>query len=299
MKNIKIISAPSILGLAPCGLENMSESLLSHELAVKLKINTPVIHVPVLNHLYNYQRESETNCINSRAIVEFSRSLSKYITDSIHEKYFSLVLGGDCSILLGIMPALKKYGSYGLIFLDAHADFYEPEKSITGQVADMDLAIVSGRGPEILTNIDNLKPYVADQNIVHIGQRDWEETQKYGSQDLKDTSIKSFGLADIKARGIKNVTADTVDYISKLHLDGFWIHFDTDVISDEINPAVDYRLPGGMELNEITHLVTELSTTTKLMGMSVTIFNPKLDKNGHIAKIIADELENMLESSKF
>ncbi|CAN5501775.1 hypothetical protein BH23BAC1_BH23BAC1_25200 [soil metagenome] len=64
-------------------------------------------------------------------------------------------MGGDCSIHIGIMSALKEKGNYGLIFLDTHADFYAPEQSITGEVADMDLAIVTGRGPEILNNINN------------------------------------------------------------------------------------------------------------------------------------------------
>jgi arginase len=36
----------------------------------------------------------------------------------------------------------------------------------------MDLAIVSGRGPDILTNIDGLKPYVRDEDIVLFGYRD-------------------------------------------------------------------------------------------------------------------------------
>jgi len=34
----------------------------------------------------------------------------------------------------------------------------------------MDLAISTGRGPDILTNIDGLKPYVQDEHVIHIGQ---------------------------------------------------------------------------------------------------------------------------------
>jgi len=53
-------------------------------------------------------------------------------------------------------------------FLSGHADFYQPEESPTGEVADMDLAIVSGYGPDILTNIEDLKPLVMEQDIVSI-----------------------------------------------------------------------------------------------------------------------------------
>ena len=124
------------------------------------------------------------------------------------------MLGGDCSILIGIMSALKAIGDYGLIFMDAHADFYQPEKSITGEVADMDLAIVTGRGPEVLTNINNLQPYVEDKNVIHIGQRDWEETKKYGSQDIRDTSIKCHSLGEIEKNGMDATTMEVLKWIS-------------------------------------------------------------------------------------
>jgi arginase family enzyme len=32
------------------------------------------------------------------------------------------------------MPALKAKGNYGLIFLDAHADFYQPENPLPGKL---------------------------------------------------------------------------------------------------------------------------------------------------------------------
>ena len=97
-----------------------------------------------------------------------------------------MVLGGDCSILIGTLLSLRRSGRYGLFFIDGHADFYQPQASTTGEVADMDLAIVSGRGPDILTNIDNLKPLVRDEDVVVFGYRDAEQSAGYGSQDVRD-----------------------------------------------------------------------------------------------------------------
>jgi hypothetical protein len=33
---------------------------------------------------------------------------------------------------------LRRCGRYGLFFIDGHADFYQPQASTTGEVADMD-----------------------------------------------------------------------------------------------------------------------------------------------------------------
>jgi arginase len=284
--NIEIISAPSILGFRPTGGETLAESLLASGLAEILRVKHPVIHVPTLNALYSDKRDRETNCLNPKSIRDFSFTLGKAVSTTIGQGRFPCVLGGDCSILIGIMPVLKASGCFGLIFLDAHADFYEPEKSITGEVADMDLAIITGRGPEILTNIHGLRPYVQDENVIHIGQRDWEETRKYGSQDILETQIKCFDAEAVQKKGAERIATEMMGVINNQKVEGYWIHFDTDVLSDEVNPAVDYRLPGGLLFEQVEYIIKSLLTTGKMAGLSVTIFNPKLDQDGYISRNI-------------
>lgn len=289
-KNIEIISAPSILGLRPAGVQDLAKSLLGAGLVSRLQVDGPVRYVYTLNTLYNDKRDAGTNCLNPQQIRTFSRALGNELTEVMNEGRFPFVLGGDCSILIGIMPALKLQGSYGLIFLDAHADFYEPERSTTGEVADMDLAIVTGRGPAILTNINNLQPYVKDEHVIHIGQRDIEETIKYGSQDIRKTNITCFSLAEIETQGIEKIAAAAVLHAQRLPVEAFWVHFDTDVLSDEINPAVDYRLPGGLSFHQFEYLLRSLLTSINIAGITVTIFNPRLDSDGSIARNIVDSV---------
>lgn len=295
-KHIQIISAPSILGLQSSGVELLAEKFLENNLSEKIRSSVPIVYVPTLNAQRSNQRDPVTNCLNPVMIHEFSLTLKKVISAT---NYFALVLGGDCSILLGIMPALKSKGTYGLIFIDAHADFYEPEKSTTGEAADMDLAIVTGRGPEILTNIDGLKPYVRDEHVIHIAQRDWEETKKFGSQDIRETNIKCFPLDEIEKNGVKKTTGEILDHIATLNIDGYWIHFDTDVLNDAINPAVDYRIPGGLQFEEAAYFVNNFLQKVNIMGMSVTIYNASLDKTGSIAAKITDSLGRMFQAKPY
>ncbi|RZK57720.1 MAG: arginase family protein, partial [Pedobacter sp.] len=228
----------------------------------------------------------------------FSIRLCEQLEAELRNENFKLVLGGDCTILLGIMPALKAKGEYGLLYLDAHADFYQPDKSTTGEVADMGLAMVTGRGPEVLTNINNLKPYVRDENVIHIGQRDAEEAKSYGSQDIKTTSIKCFDLNKIRIDGLESISDEIIALTANVPVEGFWLHFDTDVISDDENPAVDYRLPGGLTFEETSKLLTRLLLTDKIVGMSVTIFNPQLDHDGEIAEKITACLSNSIIAAR-
>jgi arginase len=290
VNNIEIISAPSILGLRPNGVQYLAQTLLDAGLSEALHVTYAVTHIDTLNSLYNYQRDAQTHCLNPQLIKDFSLTLGTAVTRSLHEGHFPLVLGGDCSILIGIMQALKTKGTYGLIFVDAHADFYEPEKSTTGEVADMDLAIVTGRGPSIITNINNQQPYVKDEHVIHIGQRDIEETIHFGSRDIRETAINCYSFADIEKQGMETIASKALRYAKELNVEGFWIHFDTDVLSDEINPAVEYRLPGGLTFRQAEQLINRLLKGIPVAGMTVTIFNPHFDPDGSIAKNIVQSI---------
>jgi arginase len=292
-RSIQILSAPSILGLQSYGVQLLPGTLLANGLAERIGALSTIKIVPTLNNQRSDQRDPVTKCLNPVIAHEFSITLGNDLIQTIKQNHFALTLGGDCSILLGIMQGLKGIGNYGLIFIDAHADFYEPEKSTTGELADMDLAIITGRGPEILTNINHRKPYVKDEHVIHIGQRDQEETKKFGSQEIRDTKIKCIPFSEIEKQGPFAPLREIISHIDKINVDGFWIHFDTDVLHDDINPAVDYRLPGGLSFQQTEIIIQQLLQTGKIMGMSVTIYNSSLDANGMIGKNITDSIVRM------
>ena len=291
------MQAPSILGLKPSGVEALADALVTPDFVRQLDIQLPIIDVPTLNEHYSIERDPKTGCLNTGPIRHFSGRLSEVITKSVLREEFPLVLGGDCSILLGIMPALKKCGSYGLIFLDAHADFYLPDQSPTGEVADMDLALITGRGPKELSDIENLSPYVTEENIIHVGQRDLAETRRWGATNLSETAITSYDLATIRKKGISNVFNQMELSMERSSTKGYWLHFDTDVLSDEINPAVDYRIPGGLTEAEARLILGRLLNTSMIKGISVTIYNPKLDPAGNAGNAISGIIINAFKDA--
>lgn len=286
--DIQFFSAPSILGLKSTGVERLPERFIECGLTQGIHSNYPLIDIPTYNNLRHELRDEDTRCLNTKLIRDFSTGMARTIQTSVGAKQFPFVLGGDCSILIGIMNGLKSAGNFGLLFIDAHADFYEPEKSTTGEVADMDLAIVTGRGPELLTNINGLLPYVKDECVIHVGQRDEQQTTEFGSQDIRSTGIRCHSLNSIRSSGIAKATNEIISAINAMQVDGFWIHFDTDVLSDTINPAVDYRLPDGLQFQETLFLLNKLLSTGKIAGISVTIYNANLDHDRSIAQGIVN-----------
>jgi arginase len=175
-------------------------------------------------------------------------------------------------------------GRYGLFFIDGHADFYQAEANPNGEVASMDLAIVSGRGPNILTNIDGLRPLVRDEDIVVFGYRDAEQQKEFGSQDVRETAIHAFDLQQVRELGITAAAEQGIKKLRQNSLEGIWVHLDVDVLNDDIMPAVDYRFPDGLQWDELSAVLKVLMASGQAVGINVGIFNPRLDAGGSIAR---------------
>jgi arginase len=279
-----IIEAPSILGLRPTGVENLPEALKAAGLMSELDAQFAGRVSPMS---YSSKRDKSTLLLNPDSIRAFSLQLAEVVGFVIHKKLFPIVLGGDCSILIGNLLALRRLGKYGLFFIDGHADFYQPEASPTGEVADMDLAIVSGRGPKVLTDIDGLKPLVKDQDIIVFGHRDAEQAASCGSQDIHDTNMHIFDLKYVRKMGtITSAASQALEIlVNDEELDGFWIHLDVDVLDDSIMPAVDYRLTGGgLGFSELSELLKTIFASDRAVGMDISILNPRLDLDGSITQ---------------
>ena len=277
-----IIDAPSILGLRPTGVEYLPEALKAADIMERLNADYAGRVSPLP---YNSERDKLTLLLNPDSIKAFSLQLADRVSSVISRGRYPIVLGGDCSILIGNLLALRCMGRFGLFFIDGHADFYQPEASLTGEVADMDLAIVSGRGPDVLTNIKGLKPLVQDHDIILFGYRDREQAASYGSQDVQTTNIHSFDLTYVKKVGITTAALKAVkNLLQQDELLGFWIHLDADVLDDSIMPAVDYRLNDGLSFSELSELLKIIVSSGRTIGMDITIFNPNFDSDGSIAR---------------
>ncbi len=282
-KSFAIVEAPSVLGLFPKGVETLPDALLAAGLAERLGARRagrvePPPYEPV--------RDPETLLLNPRGIVEYSVALADAVGAVVRRGEFPVVLGGDCSILLGNLLALRRRGRYGLLFLDGHADFYQPEAEPNGEAASMDLALATGRGPAVVTDIEGRCPLVRDEDVIVFGRRDAADAEAHGSQRIEDTAITVIDLSTVRQRGAKGSAHDALDQLLRPELDGFWVHVDCDALDDAVMPAVDYRLRGGLSWSELETLIKVALDSGLAVGLEVTIFNPTLDSDGAIARAL-------------
>ena len=285
-----IIEAPSILGLKPTGTQRLAEALLSNGLAERIGARRAGRLTPPE---FNRVRDPETLTLNAQGIASFTPLLASAVEAVLARGELPLILGGDCSILLGPALALRRRGRFGLLFVDGHADFYQPEVNPNGEAASMELAFATGRGPGLLSDIEGRRPLVRDEDTVVFGMRDAEEQAAYGSQPLPP-ALRTYDLASIDRLGIDVAAAAAVAHAARDELDGFFIHVDADCLDDELMPAVDYRIPGGLSREQLTTTLRLALASGRAVGMEVTIYNPELDPDGAAGRALTQLLVEAL-----
>jgi arginase len=291
MAGYAIIEAPSVLGLFPGGVERLPGALLGAGLADALGARRAGVVTPPP---YDPMRDSITGLLNPTGLRDYAHLLADATGEVLDGGEVPLVLGGDCSILLGNLLALSRRGRYGLLFIDGHADFYQPEAEPNGEAASMDLALATGRGPGVVADLEGRGPLVLDEDVVVFGRRDAEEAERAGSQRIEDTAIAVVDLPMVRDRGAQGAAHDAVERLRRSELAGFWIHLDCDVLDDAVMPAVDYRLPGGLSWNELETVIRVAIESGDALGLEVTIFNPALDTDGAIARALVARLVSAL-----
>jgi arginase len=281
MNGFAIVEAPSVLGLFPKGVETLPAALLGAGLAERLEArHAGRVEPPP----YDGRRDPETKLLNPHGLAQYAVALADRLEPLLDAGEFPVVLGGDCSILLGCTLANRRRGRAGLLFLDGHADFYQPEAEPNGEAASMDLALVTGRGPDLVTNLEGRHPLVRDEDVTLLAHRDTADAQSHGSQRVEESGIGVIDLHALRECGASATAKRALQRLTRSDLAGFWIHLDADVLDDAIMPAVDYRMPGGLQWDELTTILRMAIASGKALGIDVTIFNPKLDKDGSIAR---------------
>ncbi|MEO3416973.1 arginase family protein [Roseovarius sp. CAU 1744] len=265
------ILAPSALGLAPNGVQDGPSVLKQLGLFAGLPLRR---QCQVESPPYRDLRSETLHILNADALVGYSASLAHEVRASLDAGAFPVVIGGDCSVLLGCGLAVADEDA-GLFFLDGHQDFYLPEQSPTGEAADMDLAIVTGHASPEVQCLFGDRPLYAPEHTILFGNRDDHDVIEDNAMRLPATALLHLPLSSLGVDPLRQARSAIAARLGTERR--FWVHLDVDVIEDADMYAVDYRLPGGLPLSQLARVLDYLMSTGRVLGMDVTIYNPRLD----------------------
>lgn len=283
---VELIAAPWNLGLRPpapgCepGTWRAPGALLAAGLGARLR---PARVVELARPPYELEAQPATRIRNGVTLREHTLRLGDAVQAALAASRFPVVLGGDCSILLGSLLGARRTGRCGLVHLDGHSDFRHPGNhdagTALGAAAGMDLALATGRGELLLTHWPQVgRPLVADQDVIQIGDR----------EDRAVPPVTRFTARQIQRIGIAELGERVITFLERRGLDRVWLHLDLDVLDEHVLPAVDSPGRPGLDFAQLAELLSTLVRTGRAVGLDVAIHDPERDPDGTYAAPIVD-----------
>jgi arginase len=280
------VLAPSNLGLRPekdgaePGTWRAPEVLMAAGLKERIAAEE-VVQLP--RPPYDTRAQANTRIRNGLTLRCFSLDLAGAVRHVMERGAFPLVIGGDCSVLLGSLYGASLAGARGLIHLDGHSDFFHPGKYDTrsrlGSAAGMDLALATGRGEHLLTHwpaIDG--PLVRDEDAIQLGERNARsEGFRVSYGDIERTAITRYNIQDVLDAGIGSTAQSVIERLRARGLDRVWLHVDLDVLARSAMPAVDSPGSPGLTFAQLSSLIAWLYRSERVAGATITIYDPTRD----------------------
>jgi arginase len=174
--------------------------------------------------------------VNEAAALEMEDAVYALVQTALRAGRFPVIYGGDCAVLLGAVPAVRDvYGGAGLLFVDGHEDATTVEVSTTGEVANMEIALLLGmtgqNAPESMrTRLPALRP----ETIVMLGQRDAGYRREIGVSSVADR-IRLHTAENLR-RDPERIAAQAAAHVAS-QTPAWWLHIDLDVLDGSEFPV--------------------------------------------------------------
>ena len=294
---IALLSAPSNLGLRPPEPGTVPGAAKAPEAYREAGLHRRFLHrgaadagVVLPARYRDDLRVGEGRLRNQDGIIEHARRLSERLHGLLQARSAPLVLGGDCSLLIGAGLAVKRSGRFGLVHIDGHTDYRHPGNSAEcGSLAGEDLAAAIGRHWPAVADIDGLGPYFDQAHTVHLGCRENDEHL----EEVAAVLAEVVPARRIMEHGAGTAAALVRSTMAGAGLQGYWLHLDVDVLDQRYLDAVDSPEPGGLSPDRLTQLLSELAPGA--IGAQVTVYDPDLDPDGAGARLLVEVLDEGLQ----
>lgn len=197
---------------------------------------------------------------------------------------FTLLLGGDCSLIVGAADALHTlYGDQlHILVVDGHVDTIYPDPATCEGTAGMGLFFL------LQNNQWWPKPANLDPSRVKV--------LGYHLPPATTLGIDTTSYADLRRHGLVESAQQT---LAALPPDAkILLHFDVDVIHQGDMPSAYYPSPVGLFLSETQTLLSTLLSDPRIIALELTEYSPLRDPDGASAKALISLLTKAFTTRK-
>ena len=219
-----------------------------------------------------------TNGELQNRISVYHEPLADLVSKAVLNQERPVSIAGDCCTAIAVLAGLQRAGINPLlIWFDAHGDFNTWETTPSGFLGGMPLAMIVGKGEQKLPEAVGLKSLL-ESNVILTDARDLDPGER--------VLIRNSTLTHLTK----------VETLLDFHLPDvpIYVHFDTDVVCPDESPAQNYLAKGGPTSETVKAVFNRLAQTEKVIGVSLSSWNPDLDKDKKSERVSMSLLETLV-----
>jgi arginase len=205
---------------------------------------------------------------------------------------FPVVVGGDCSALLGMIAGLRAVvPSAGLVFVDGHEDTMPLDVSEDGEAANTEIGLLLGLTGRLLRGpLAGALPVLGADELAVLGPRDAAWRARFNVGSLRDHGVWLRSLDEL----VPDLAGQARTAVA--HLGGpsrsWWLHVDLDVLDPVEFPAQGLPDvaddPGGLTGAQLATLLSTAAGAGGCAGLSLAIYDPDQDPDRSGARTVVE-----------
>ena len=243
-----------------------------------------------------YQKNTNSYAKRIDHVLQQCERVCNYVSSTLENEYFPIVLSGDHSSALGVISGIKKaypQKKLGVVWIDAHADLHSPYTSPSGNIHGMPLAAamqidnkacavneVSSTTVESWNELKNIglsQPKFSSDHLVFFGLRDFESAEQH---IIDQNRILHYKVEEIRSSGLANCVEKAIQKLEEV--DMIFLSFDVDSLDcDQISYGTGTPVKSGFSSDEVLAIIELFLSTKKVVCLEVAEINPLLDNKGN------------------
>jgi len=300
-RTIGLIGVPSSAGAHWPGQEKAPQYLRRAGLVERLEASGALVvdhgDLPVVRF---WPDRAHPNQQNLARVVDIATRTANQVEAVLREHEIPLVVGGDCTIALGVITGFLRHGiDLGLMYFDGHIDLNTPATSMSGILDSMGMAHLIGvaGGAEALSHIGPSFPLLSRDKIVAFGYNP-AEMNEVEHEVLARHPMLTYPLAHVQGKA-KDAAAEAL-----MQLEGraerFVVHFDVDVIDFVDFPIADVpQINAGLTFQDALACLEVFVSSPQFAGLTIAEINPDhADEEGTLVTTLVNSLVNVFAARR-
>jgi arginase len=228
---------------------------------------------------------------DTERVAEVARAVADQVAAIRADGRLPLVLGGDCTITLGVLAGYGSDDGTGLVYFDGDADLNTPERSGSAVADTMGMTHMLGGGSPRLAGLGSRSPLLRPDQVVLFGF-DPAELDTWQWTELASRHLYAAPAPAVRADPAGQAR-QACEYLES-RAGSYLVHLDVDVLHTGLFPLGNFPHFNGLTLDEVGAALEEFTSGGKFGGLVITEVNPDHDPDGQFLGMLAQAVTRAL-----